>query len=169
MTPARPAPLLPRRARYRGALVAAALTGGVCMLAALPPFLGEPWRVALMQAFHAVCHQLPDRSFAVGGVPLAVCHRCTGIYLGLFAGALAFPLLARFDARLWPRSRGLLALSLAPMALDWGGDALGLFVNTPLSRTLTGAVFGVVAAYLLAHGLAGLFLPRSADVTTAPA
>ena len=110
-----------------------------------------------MHAFHAVCHQLPGRSFHFDGAALAVCHRCTGIYAGLFMGVLTFPLLTRFDAWLWRYTRWLLVGALVPMGIDWLGDAVGLFVNTPLSRTLTGAVFGYVVSYLLARGLAGLF------------
>lgn len=162
-----PAALLSPRARRGGGLVAAGLMAGVCMLVVAPPFLGEPVQAGLMQAFHAVCHQLPDRSFHVGGVALAVCHRCTGIYAGLLLGALLFPLVARHDAVLWPHSRTALFASLVPMAVDWTGDVLGVFTNTPTTRVATGFVFGVVAAYLLAHGLAGLFVPRAARVSPA--
>lgn len=146
--------------------MASVLVGAVCMLVVLPPFLPVGVRAGLMQAFHAVCHQLPERSFHISGIPLAVCHRCTGIYAGLLVGALSFPLLSVFDETLWPRSRAALGLSLLPMAVDWTGDVLGLFTNTPLSRTLTGFAFGFVAAYLLARGLAGLFVPRPARVAT---
>src|SRR5687767_6864982 len=43
---------------------------------------------AVYGAFGRVCHQIPERSFHVVGQPLAVCARCTGLYVG-FAGALA--------------------------------------------------------------------------------
>ncbi len=153
------------RARRGGALVATALAGVLCVLIASPPFLGEAGRTVIMQAFHAVCHQLPERSFHVSGEAMAVCHRCTGIYAGLLMGALLFPLLARADAFLWHHSRLLLGLSLLPMAVDWTGDALGLFANTPVSQATTGLVFGFAAAYLLARGLAGLFAPRPQRAT----
>lgn len=143
--------------------MAAGLTGMLLLLIVLPPVLSAPVRTGLMAAFHAVCHQLPERSFSLGGVPIAVCHRCTGIYAGLFLGALLFPLVVRFDVWLWTQARWLLTLSLVPMAIDWGGDALGLFVNTPLSQAATGLVFGAAAAYLLARGLAGLFATPESD------
>ena len=38
--------------------------------------------------FSSVCHQMPDRSFIFSGFPFAVCHRCSGIYLGLILGTL---------------------------------------------------------------------------------
>jgi len=45
-----------------------------------------------------VCHQLPARSFHMLGVALPVCARCTGIYLGAAAMAIATT-----AARLKPR------------------------------------------------------------------
>ncbi len=138
-------------------LLGAGLTGLVLVLVYATPLLGGAWQAGLMQAFHAVCHQLPDRSFHLGGAPLAVCHRCTGIYAGLFAGALLFPLLYRYDDWIWRYTRWLLLASLAPMGVDWTGDVAGLFANTPVSRAGTGAVFGLFVSYLLVRGLAGLF------------
>lgn len=35
---------------------------------------------------YAVCHRIAERSFDIGGRELPLCARCTGMYLGAFAG-----------------------------------------------------------------------------------
>jgi uncharacterized membrane protein len=126
----------------------------VLALALAPPFVAPPLRAALVQGFHLVCHQLPERSFAVGGVPLALCHRCLGILAGLGGGTLLVPLLGRWRAALVPAERPLLLLALALAAADWLLGVAGLWANTPASRFLTGVVLGLVAGYLLARSVA---------------
>jgi uncharacterized membrane protein len=128
---------------------------GAVVLAALPPFVPTGVRPTLMALFDPLCHQLPARSFAVEGVAFALCHRCSGIALGLAAGLLVAPLLR---AAL-PRDDGkhglrLLALAALPMGTDWALDVLGVWMNTPASRFGTGAVFGVCAGLVLARALA---------------
>src|SRR5262245_39522704 len=44
---------------------------------------------ALVFAFRRVCHQIPERSFFIAGLPMAVCARCAGAYAGLLAGGIA--------------------------------------------------------------------------------
>jgi hypothetical protein len=43
--------------------------------------------------------------------------------------------------------------------VDWLGGVLGLWINTPASRFLTGGFFGLVAGYFLARALVSLFWP----------
>ena len=160
--------LLPRAVRL-GTLAAA---GGAALLLALifaPPFLPDGPRAVVERAFALVCHRLPDRSFHAGGVALGVCHRCTGIYAGLLAGALAFPLLVRWDRVLDRRAALLLGGSLVPLGLDWTLDALGLWANTPASRVATGAVFGLAAGVYLARGIALVLAPPRVVPPVAPA
>ena len=126
----------------------------VLALAVLPPFVAPPVRAALMEGFRFVCHQLPDRSFTVGGVPFALCHRCTGLLAGLLAGALLVPLAGRWRARLVRLERPLLLAALAVPSADWLLGVSGLWANTPASRFLTGGFFGLVAGYLLARAVA---------------
>jgi len=102
--------------------------------------------------FAPICHQLPARSFFVAGHPMAVCHRCTGIYAGLFLSSLI-----RFDND--PPLGSLISLRLfvlsgsAPILLDAVLPYAGLWTNTPLSRTSTGLIFGVVLGCLLVPGI----------------
>lgn len=104
----------------------------------------------LMTAFSSVCHQIPERSFHVADVSLAVCHRCTGIYAGIPL-AIATILLTngwKIRKNVWA---ALLFGSLFLMGLDWGLSVIGLWENTLLSRLITGSLFGLTAGAFLAY------------------
>lgn len=117
-----------------------------------PPFVEGAARLLVRQAFAPVCHQLPARSFAIGGVPLAVGHRCFGIYAGLAAGALAWPMLsARIEAQVGRRAGLLIVAASAPAAMDWGLGVAGFWANTTLTQTATGALLGAAMGVLLAR------------------
>lgn len=128
----------------------------------LPPFLSPALRGPLVQGFHVLCHQLPSRSFALDGVPLAACHRCTGIYVGLVLGVLALPLLPLHQITRRRFEGSLLLAAVLPAALDWGGDVLGLWTNTVATRVATGLWFGVLAGWLFAHAVSHHQRPRFA-------
>ena len=106
-----------------------------------------PWLYAF---FHPVCHQLPDRSFACFGHPLAVCHRCLGLYLGFLAGLLAWPSLPRLGRRLLDRPRWVLAF-FVPLGAD-----VALGASTAGSRFATGLVAAFPVALLLLAAAAQL-------------
>lgn len=129
------------------------MTGTVLALMSVPLWAGSPWQEGVHFGFSFVCHQLPERSPALFGHLLPVCDRCAGIYLGLLGGALAFPLLWRADGWLYDRMPWTLLASLVPLGVDWWLGYTGLWANTPASRLLTGAVFGLMAGYLLARAL----------------
>lgn len=129
--------------------VVAALTA----LAALGGGLGEPVAAALAHGFSFVCHQIAERSFTVAGHTMLLCHRCFGVLIGFLGGTALFAAAYRFDDRLWKYSRTLIVISLIPMGLDWGLDAVGVLGNTPVSRLATGAIFGMVAVYFVARGV----------------
>lgn len=125
----------------------------VLVLALLPPFVGPGLRHALMQGFDLTCHQLPERSFQIGGIPLALCHRCTGVVVGLLIGTTALSLFRKADGFLSAHLRTLLLLAVIPMVVDWGLEALSLWSNTPFSRFASGSVFGIIAGYAFARAL----------------
>ena len=68
-------------------------------------------------------------------------------------GAALFVATRRFAAFLDRHAPYVLAASLLPAGVDWAGDVAGWWVNTPVSRLLTGGVFGLAA---------GLYLTRRA-------
>lgn len=141
----------PRRRRALavwGALSASALAAlGAVVLA--PVLRDAGWAAAaqvVYLGFHAVCHQIPERSFYVGEFPLAVCARCTGLYAGAAAGVLLYPLarpLTRTDAP----ARGWLLAAALPTTIDLLLGVTGLWANTHLSRLLTALLAGTAAAF----------------------
>jgi uncharacterized membrane protein len=134
--------------------LAAVAWGALCAIILAPPILmsaGLPVAAAAVYLFFSpICHQLPARSFALLGFPLAVCHRCFGIYLGLFLGSLIpNPWMHRSPAirRYW------VLAATAPLALDALLPCCGLWVNTGVSRFVTGLCFGIPIASLLVRGI----------------
>src|SRR4029453_13276552 len=85
-----------------------------------PPMPSAASAVNVTASF--VCHQRDERSFHLHGERLAVCGRCTGLYLAGAIGALAAWLGA---ARVPARTRRLLVLAAVPtaltLAIEWAG------------------------------------------------
>jgi uncharacterized membrane protein len=135
-------------------LVIAIGAGLWCALLALPPVLahlsgspeGAPELIASM--FRPICHQLEGRSVLIFGHPMAVCSRCSAIYLAFFAGTLLYPLLRRLDTPVMP-PRWVFFLALAPMVLDVLAGMLGFHAVTMTTRLWSGALFGLVAPFII--------------------
>jgi uncharacterized membrane protein len=142
-----------RRNRWLNWVGLLAATTTVLLVALSPPLLSPTWRAAIMHGFSPLCHQLPSRSPVLYGGQIAICDRCVGIYLGLVVGIATVGGAHRLWVRLGARDRFVLLGSLVPMAVDWIGPILGLWNNGPISRALTGLVFGVVAASFVADRL----------------
>lgn len=126
-------------------------TGLIFGLAMLPPLLPTGLEAAVRSAFAPVCHQMPSRSLHIGGVPVAICDRCSGIYLGLFLGVASIEGGKFLWGWLGTKGRYLLLGAVGPLAIDWVGPLLGVWSNGPTSRILTGFLFGVVAASYVTH------------------
>jgi uncharacterized membrane protein len=129
------------------------LLGGAflwCALLFLPPFLAASGYPAASRenyaVFSTICHQYDSRSLHIFGHKLAVCARCSGVYLGFLAGVLAVPLVAR--KRTVPEFRILIAGAI-PMILDVFFGAAGLTPENLITRHFTGLFFGVVSAFAL--------------------
>lgn len=96
----------------------------------------------LYRFFDPVCHQINARSFHLFGYPLAVCSRCSSIYLAFLAGTLLYPLVYDLQRPVFP-PRALLCIALVPMVFDAAAGFVGVY-DSFLMRSLTGALFGVV-------------------------
>ncbi len=144
------------RNAWAGWGAAVLISGSLVTLISLPPFVGEQAAWMIRQGFAVVCHQLPDRSPSVAGVHLAVCHRCVGLYGGAFLACLGLLILVRWDHQFRSHALLLLAIASLPLLIDWGGDWLGLWANTPSSRIATGGVAGVAIGYFAGRALVGV-------------
>ena len=145
-------PLVPR-------LLQAFLWGGICFLILAAPLLadrGYATAAAGVYAFFSpVCHQDAARSFALFGHCWGVCHRCAGIYFGLFATSL-LPFWFRFLLEMPHRRRAWVVAGTAPLLLDFALSLCGIWSNTAASRFLTGLLFGAMLSSLIAPALAEL-------------
>ncbi len=96
--------------------------------------------------YSPTCHQLPERSLFLFGHKMAICARCTALYLTFWGVGLLYglwgllPLGRRYRSS--PLSlRWLLILSL-PMIIDGTSQLLGLHTSTNFLRLVTGALVG---------------------------
>ena len=150
---------------YLGSIV---LASGWIAVLFLPPGLMADGQVVpaliLYRSFSLICHQIPERSFQAFGAPLAVCSRCTAIYVGALGGLLIYPsvrtLLQRLDSHTrgskWG-GRGWFVVALLPMAIDVAADWLGLLPNSFTSRAVTGGIAGLAAALCILPGVIAAF------------
>lgn len=116
--------------------------------------------------FSYICHQIPERSLHFEGHPLAVCSRCFGVYLGLFAGLAVYPLWRKIE-EVEPLARFWLFLSLVPIGIDWSLSVFGIWENTHLSRFVTGVILGVACATFIVPALVEIKRNISANRRTA--
>lgn len=91
------------------------------------------WRLL----FRMLCHGIEQRCLTMFGAPMPICARCTGIYIGLFAGIIAFLIFPMIEERVMRTTMYLAAL---PMAIDGLTQALGLRESTNPLRLVTGFV-----------------------------
>ena len=148
--------------RTRERMILAGIWGVLCVVAVSAPLLlanSFPVAAAICYfPFSHFCHQNPERSFFIMQYPMALCHRCSGIYLGFFLGMIFARVLCRIR---WPQNslrahRTRVLVAVIPLALDALLPFTGLWNGTWLSRFLTGTVFGCLIAPILVEALAEL-------------
>ena len=147
--------LNPRRARV-AILLAFGLASLFVAAAVATPWLaaggvsGAGW---LKLSFAPLCHQLAERSLDLGHGPLAVCARCSGLYVGGLIGLFAGAFLVAAGAR--PRA-GWLLWAAAPTVVDAVLPWLGIPNLANVPRMLLAVPPGVMAGLFLAVGLTDL-------------
>ena len=99
--------------------------------------------------FDSVCHQLPERSYSVNGVQMAVCSRCFGIYTSLFSGWLLMPLFVLLGLKKRKVLIRIFSIALGMNLIDILGNNFELWTNTLTSRMLMGILFGLSITILL--------------------
>ena len=112
-----------------------------CLAILAAPLLGS---FPLYAFFSFICHQLPDRSWHLGGEPLGVCIRCTAISFGFLFGLL----LGRGASASW--FKWALAISIC----EW------LLLDVGTLRALTGLALGLTAAPIILTGVEEMFTLR---------
>lgn len=137
---------------------AASLLLGLVFLAPLAAAGGyQKLALGLYGAFGTLCHQLPERSLFIDGHKLAVCSRCTGLYVGFVFTLLLYPLFRSLTITTTP-PRGLLLFAAVPMAVDFSVNFFGFWSNTHSSRFLTGALLGSIVVFYVMPGIVELSL-----------
>ncbi len=142
---------MPRRI-YTALLISVGLW---CLAIVAPTFLigfggslGHSIADTLYLGFSRICHQIDDRSLHLFGVKFAVCIRCTSIYFSFLGGILLYPLFRSLRGTTLPDKRWLL-LAVLPMTLDAILNDLHVHQSDDLTRSVTGAIAGLVFAFFV--------------------
>jgi uncharacterized membrane protein len=98
--------------------------------------------------FSHTCHQDDARSFHILGEKAGVCIRCSAIYFGFLFGLIAFPLTLKLKIKKIP-ARLIFFLASFPMLLDVGFNFAGIHASTPITRIITGGLFGISIVWMI--------------------
>lgn len=126
------------------------LTASAVLLIFLAPYLAYKNHtyvsLHIYKGFSSLCHQRPERSFFVWDHQIAVCARCTFLYIGILVGMLLYPF--RFGKGV---SVKVVLICGAPLILD-GMTQLVFRESTNDIRALTGFLLGVILPfYVMPH------------------
>ena len=107
-------------------------------------------RVSILSTlfFAPVCHQMAERSFCIMGYPVAVCARCSGIYVGFLLGTLIYPFIRKLESDVLPE-RWILGIGITPMILEVCLSRLGMIGTHRYLMGLSGLILGSVIAFFV--------------------
>lgn len=111
--------------------------------------------------FSVTCHQIDDRSFHFLGEKLAVCSRCSSIYWAFLFSVIIYPFFKGFNNVKLP-SLWILLVPGFIVFLDAAFDFLNVLNNTFVSRSVTGALIGLVLPFYLIPGFYNFGIELSA-------
>jgi uncharacterized membrane protein len=94
------------------------------------------WRLL----FRLMCHGIPARCLMLFGVPMPICARCVGVYVGLLMGLAAFRLLPAIEERVM---RVAAFIAVTPLAIDGLTQLARLRESTNPLRLATGITAGL--------------------------
>lgn len=101
--------------------------------------------------FSVTCHQFDNRSYHLLGEKYAVCSRCLSIYWAFLFSVIIYPFFKGFNNVKLP-SLWFLIIPGIIVFLDAALDFLGVFKNSYLTRSVSGALIGFVLPYYLIPG-----------------
>jgi len=118
--------------------------------------------LVIYRAASVVCHQIPERSFQLSALPLAVCARCLGLYAGAGTASIA-ALSVGFRVQhpgsrlgplaLVPAAWTRLALASIPTAATWVLERAGWWASSNAVRFATALPLGFAAAWIVLAAL----------------
>lgn len=115
---------------------------GIFAAPVLASWLGEHHFLATSVAgfYRPICHQSEAKSLEIMGRSLAVCSRCTAIYLAFLAGTVVWPAVRRMQLREIPFRWLVIAVlpTLADVVVSW----LGIHEWMTVRRLASGALLG---------------------------
>jgi len=99
---------------------------------------------ALDLPFNFLCHRIPERTLHVFGVPMPMCSRCAGLWIGMsLTAAAAWPSFSLRALRvIFPIALGLMAIEVVSQDLGWHPVfhptrvLSGLLVSVPFGGSL---------------------------------
>ena len=128
----------------------------------LAPYLksrSSPWATLAYAVYKPLCHQVAGRSLHCFSHPLAVCARCTGIYLGFLLGLGLYPFLRGWRQLRLPSARVFFIVS-TPIVVDTAANFLRLWQTSNALRLATGVIWGTILPFYFITGLADLLISR---------
>jgi uncharacterized membrane protein len=101
-----------------------------------------------------ICHQRPERSFHLFGLPMAVCARCVGLYVGaaIVAACWCLPRMDRDPGLLLPSQARMVLMAatlptLVTLAWEWtAGPTPSNWVRAATGLVLGGAIAWIVCS-----------------------
>lgn len=98
-----------------------------------------------------LCHQSPDRCLKINDKPMPICARCTGFYSGILIGAI-FNFFNRAIVDLqWWMILLIVAVGLAPMAMDGFTQLWGWRESSNSLRLITGFIAGFTCGIIIIY------------------
>ena len=148
--------------RGKAAVLLTALMAGIFVFGAFViPWLearGATGASAFRMFYAPLCHQIDSRALHVEAREIAVCARCTGLYLGGLAGLL---LAAGFVVGRGKGPRPVwFAVAIAPTLVDALLPRIGLAGLPNVPRLLLALPVGLMAGVFLSIGIYDLFTSR---------
>ena len=121
---------------FTGAIPALILAASAICAWGIAAGASMQWRLL----FRFICHGRVERSLELFGVPMPICARCTGIYVGLLAGLMAYWLLRSVAEK---TMRAVAFVAVTPLAIDGLTQLSGLRESTNELRIATGVIAGI--------------------------
>jgi uncharacterized membrane protein len=117
---------------------------------------------------YSLCHQIPERTFQIGGLQLPVCARDTGTFIGFLAVIVLFLGLARYKRGKLPDKViiSVAVIGMAFYAFDALSSYLGFRETTNDLRLLSGLAFGSGMSLLMMSAASSAIFKAETDRST---